>query len=76
MRSLRKMSAVKYIMTVFTLALERKCTNVNYAGAMLNNLIETYQLCDLSTSQLASSPGFTYFSGAKHTTIDYIFGNQ
>ena len=48
----------------------------NRRGAMWNNLIETYQLCDLSTSQLASSPGFTYFSGARHTTIDYIFGNQ
>ena len=37
----------------------------NRRGAMWNNLIETYQLCDLSTSQLASSPGFTYFSGAR-----------
>ena len=48
----------------------------NRRGAMWNNLIETYQLCDLSTSQLASSPGFTYYSGARHTTIDDIFGNQ
>ena len=48
----------------------------NRQAAMWNNLIEIYQLCDLSTSQLASSPGFTYYSGARHTTIDYIFGNQ
>ena len=48
----------------------------NRRGAVWNNLIETYQLCDLSTSQLAFSPGFTYYSGARHTTIEYIFGNQ
>ena len=43
---------------------------------MCNILIETYQLCEISTSHFASSPGFTYFSSARHTTIDYIFGNQ
>ena len=48
----------------------------NRRGAMWNNLIETYLLCDHSTSQLVSSVGFTYYSVARYTTIDYIFGNQ
>ena len=47
----------------------------NSQGLIVKEWADRYNLHPVSISEISSGPGYTYFSGEKRTTVDYIFSD-